>query len=93
MYYVNLQIKTADSTWNIFVKIELGDIICFLNISTNFMETAIILDIATEIWNFHIVHSRQVDTDLYSTWIAFFAPYSLHHSSLTVLFFMQTEYT
>lgn len=37
MYYVNLQIKTADSTWNIFVKIELGDIICFLNISTNFM--------------------------------------------------------
>lgn len=49
MYYVNLQIKNADSTWNIFVKIELGDIICFLNISTNFMETAIILDIATEI--------------------------------------------
>lgn len=37
MNYVNLQIKTADWTWNIFVKIELGDIIYFLNISTNFM--------------------------------------------------------
>lgn len=37
MNYVNLQIKTADSTWNIFVEIELGDIIYFSNISTNFM--------------------------------------------------------
>lgn len=37
MNYVNLQIKTVDSTWNIFVEIELGDIIYFSNILTNFM--------------------------------------------------------